>query len=115
MTKQQASVRLYFAPLSYPCGPKSSCCGPDGQSEEDVASWKTAIETEIPDVEVETIDVTQPPRPDRDEPVTKLLKSYGQQACPIIAIQDKVLSLGPPEFRELLAKIRAEIAPDASV
>ncbi len=102
-------VRLYFAPQSFPCGPDSACCGPVGQSAEEVASLVTAIEAGVPGVSVETVDVSKPLRMDRDAPVFRLLNAFGLQACPMFGFDGEVISMGPPAVDELVALIRSKL------
>lgn len=109
MAESGKTVRLYFAPLQYPCGPNSSCCGPVGQSEQDVAGWKRALEAALPGTPVETIDVSQPLRMGRDSSVIRLLNSFGHQACPIIAVDREVISMGPPKLHELVGLIQCKL------
>ncbi len=109
MAENSKTVRLYFAPLTYPCGPQSDCCGPVGQSEEDVAAWKKAVEDALPGAQVETIDVSKPLRLGRDGAVVRLLNNFGHQACPIIAVDREVVSMGPPNLDELIPLIRNKL------
>ncbi|MBI2839317.1 MAG: hypothetical protein HYX75_13455 [Acidobacteria bacterium] len=109
MSELKPIVRLYFAPLSYPCGPQSSCCGAVGQSEEDVSSWKVLIESKLTGVQVDAIDVTRPLRLGRDDAVLRLLRTFGQQAFPVFTLNGEVLSVGPPNVDELLAIMTGRI------
>lgn len=101
--------RYVFAPQSFPCGPGSACCGPVGQSAEELASLVRAVTKAVPDVAVETIDVSKPLRLDRDLPVIRLLNSFGQQACPMFMVDGEVVSMGPPIVEELGALLRARL------
>ena len=44
MSDKKKEVKIFTMEQQFPCGPKSSCCGPIGQSEQEVTSLKTAIE-----------------------------------------------------------------------
>lgn len=59
MSKAEAIIRHYYVPQTFPCGPQSSCCGPVGQSEDELRQYKTKLETRLPGVQVERIDVSQ--------------------------------------------------------
>ncbi len=102
-------VRLYYAPLSFPCGPQSSCCGPTGQSEEDLSAWVDALKRSIPGLQVETIDATGQLDPQRDQAVMTLLNSFGAVACPIIAVDGEIVSMGPPVLDELIPMVKSSL------
>lgn len=107
-------VRLYYQPQTFPCGPNSSCCGPVGQSEEDLRAYRQALEARLPGVPVELVDASQRLNLGRDLPVIKLLNTFGAAACPIFTVNGEVVSMGPPEMEELAALLKAkldELAP----
>lgn len=109
MSDSGRTVRLYFAPQSFPCGPESACCGPVGQSPEELSFLTKAVTEAVPGVVVETIDVSKPLRMDRDLPVIRLLNSFGQQACPIFTVGGEVVSMGPPVVEELGTLLHARL------
>ncbi|NPV71141.1 MAG: hypothetical protein HPY55_10945 [Firmicutes bacterium] len=43
MSTSSRTVRVFTMPQQFPCGPRSSCCGPIGQSEEEVNNIRSAI------------------------------------------------------------------------
>lgn len=47
MTTNDKTVRIFIMPQQFPCGPQSSCCGPIGQTEEEIQAIKTTIESEL--------------------------------------------------------------------
>ncbi len=102
-------VRFYYAPLSFPCGPQSSCCGPTGQSEEDLNAWVNALKTSLPGLQVETIDATSQLDPQRDQAAMSLLNTFGAAACPLVAVDGEVVSMGPPKMDELTTIIRSKL------
>ncbi len=109
MNEGKTILRLYYVPLSFPCGPQSSCCGPVGQSDEELRNYVTQLKTHVPDVEVQTIDVSQKLDPHRDRAALKLLNSFGGMACPIFALDGEVLSMGPPTMSELIEMVKAKL------
>lgn len=102
-------VRLYYWPLSFPCGPQSSCCGPVGQSREEIENYVRQIESGLPGVKVETFDVSAKLRLERDRPVIKLVNTFGAAACPIFVADGEVISMGPPAMAELMELLRARL------
>jgi len=95
-------IRLYYQPQSFPCGPNSACCGPVGQSEEEVRGYVSALVNRFPGVQVELIDVSQKLRAGRDSPALKILNTFGTAACPVFTVNDEVISIGPPAMSELI-------------
>lgn len=110
---EPASVRVYYVPQTFPCGPQSSCCGPVGQTEAELAEYRDRLRDALPGVEVEAIDASRPLKLGRDAPVIRLLNTFGQAACPIFAVNGEVVSMGPPALDELVALIKARLAGGA--
>lgn len=102
-------VRLYFQPQSFPCGPNSSCCGPAGQSEEELREYRRALEAGLPGVELELVDASQRLNLGRDLPVIRLLNTFGAAACPIFTVNGEVISMGPPALEELIPLIQEKL------
>lgn len=107
------TVLLYYVPQTFPCGENSSCCGPTGQSEEELQQYRTAIEKALPGVTVQTINVDKKSggklNMSRDLAVFKLLNSFGHAACPIFAVNGEVVSLGPPRGDELIGLLKEKL------
>lgn len=106
-------VRLYFQPQSFPCGPQSSCCGPVGQSEEELREYRRALEAGLPGVELEVVDASQRLNLGQDLPVIKLLNTFGAAACPIFAVNGEVISMGPPVMDELVTLVKEKLGAPA--
>lgn len=113
MNNPNIVLRLYYVPQSFPCGPQSSCCGPVGQSEEELQEYVAQLKTHVPGVEVQTIKVTEKLDVRRDHAVLKLLNTFGGMACPIFALDGEVLSIGPPAMAELIEMLKARLAAQA--
>lgn len=106
---EQVSVRLYYAPQTFPCGPQSACCGPVGQTEAELQDYRQRLREALPEVELELIDVSRPLQLGRDATVIRLLNTFGQAACPIFAVNGEVVSMGPPAIAELVDLIKAKL------
>lgn len=113
MNKAKIILRLYYLPLSFPCGPRSSCCGPVGQSEEELQQYVAELKAHVPGVDVQTVNVTERLDPRREEAVLKLLNSFGGVACPIFALDGEVLSIGPPLMSELIDMLKGRLPAQA--
>lgn len=105
MTSNNKTVRIFTMPQNFPCGPRSSCCGPIGQSEEDIATLKTKIADEL-GYNVEVIDVMDHDTVKKYYQVSQLLSSFGPTALPILALEDEVVSMGSPTLEMAVAAIR---------
>lgn len=107
------TVLLYYVPQTFPCGGNSTCCGPAGQSDEELRQYTSAIEQGLPGVAVQLINVSKESggklNMARDLPVFKLLNSFGYQACPIFAVNGEVISIGPPAVQELVSLLKAKV------
>lgn len=111
MTDANPTIRLYYFPQSFPCGPQSSCCGPVGQSEEELRSYIVELERNFPGIKIQTIDASQKLNTGRDLPAVKLLNTFGAAACPVIVLNGDVVSMGPPSMPELIELLRAKLSP----
>ncbi len=109
MSASKTTLRLYYLPLSFPRGPQSSCCGPIGQSEEELQGYVAELKGSLPEVEVQTIDVNGKLQLGRDGAVLKLLNSFGAMACPVFALDGEVLSMGPPSLPEVIEMVKARL------
>ncbi len=104
---EQKIVRIFTAPLEFPCGPKSSCCGPIGQSDDDVKKLSDAI-TDL-GVGVEVCNVKEDGFAGQFPSVASLLSSYGPGIIPILAIGDEVISMGTPAPEEAVQAVKEKL------
>lgn len=102
------TVRIFMIPQQYPCGPNSSCCGPIGQSEEEVQNLRAAIEREL-GCGVEVINAMDGSIMKNHLSVLRLLRSFGAVALPIIALDGEVVSMGNPTHEEAVSALRERI------
>lgn len=109
MSETNSIIRLYYLPQSYPCGPQSACCGPVGQSDEELRDYMIQLESSLPGIKVQTIDMSQKLNLGRDLPAVKLLNTFGGAACPIFMVDREVVSMGPPSIPELIELVRAKL------
>lgn len=107
--QERATVRIYFVPQTFPCGPDSSCCGPVGQTEEELQSLASDVAAALPAAQLEVIDAGGKLQMGRDLSVMKLLNTFGAAACPIISINGEVVSMGPPNMSELTELLKTKL------
>jgi len=103
----QKKVKIFTIEQQFPCGPNSSCCGPTGQSEQEVAALKNAIEKLGLDVEV--FDFKKMKNPEENPQIFKLFSTFGPQAIPVITVGGDVASMGKLEINEIIAAIKSKI------
>jgi disulfide oxidoreductase YuzD len=108
MTNNKKTVGIFIMPREFPCGPQSSCCGPVGQSEEDMQKLKDSIKTQL-GCDVEVISVTDGNQMKNNLQIVRLLRSFGLMSLPIISLNDEVVSMGNPSPEEAVLAIKEKI------
>lgn len=108
MTTDEKTVRIFMMPQQFPCGPQSACCGPIGQTEEEVQNLKTAIEREL-GCRVEVLNVMNGKDMRNYLQVVRIIRSFGPMALPIIALDGDVVSMGNPTPEEAVSAIREKM------
>jgi len=101
-------VHLFTMPQQFPCGPTAACCGPVGQSEEEIRKLKESIAKEL-NVPVEVRNVTDGKDMRDFRPISGLLRTFGPSSLPFIAIGDEVVSMGNPAPEEAVAALREKL------
>lgn len=99
------TVQLFIMPQQFPCGPQSSCCGPIGQGEEEVAALKEKIFEKLA-LAVEVLDVTSGRDMKNHLEILRLYRSLGPAALPIVALDGEVVSLGSGDPEEVVAAVK---------
>jgi len=107
MSNNNKVVKIFTVPLQFPCGPQASCCGPIGQSEEDVKKLSDAIR-EL-GVTVEVHNIMEDGFAKRFSSVANLLGSFGPGIVPILAIGDEVISMGTPTPEEAVQAVKEKL------
>lgn len=100
-------AKIFTLEQQFPCGPKSSCCGPIGQSEQEVLSLKSAIEKL--GFEVEVYDLQKMKNLQDNPQVFKLFRTFGPQAIPVITIGEEVACMGQSEISEAVSAIKSKL------
>jgi len=100
-------LKIFMLPQEFPCGEQSSCCGPIGQSEEQIQSLKSSIEEEL-GYEVEVLNVKNEDHVKNHPQVLQLVQSLGPAALPILTLSDEVVSIGKCKPQEALLTIRMQ-------
>lgn len=108
MTDNSSTVKIFVIPVTFPCGPQSTCCGPIGQSEEEIQSLEETIEKET-SCRVKVLNVMNDVHVGDYPQIDQLLRSFGPIALPIIMLDDSVVSLGIPAPDEAVSAIREKM------
>ena len=104
---EQKTVKIFTMEQQFPCGPQSSCCGPIGQSEEEIISLKNGIEKIGIDVEI--CDIRKMKNLQENPQVFKLFRTFGPQAIPVITVGDEVACIGQSETNEIISAIKGKL------
>lgn len=103
------AVKIFYMLQEFPCGVGSSCCGPVGQTEEEINALKTGLEQQLK-VKVETFNVKDGKEMREHRQILGLLRSFGWGVLPIIAVGDELVSMGVPNsIEDAIAAIRSKL------
>lgn len=103
----QKTVKIFTMEQQFPCGPDAACCGPIGQSEDDVNKLSDAIRNL--GVAVEVHNIMEDGFAGHFPAVANLLGSFGPGIVPILAIGDEVISMGTPTPEEALQAVKEKL------
>ena len=108
MSDNKKEVKIFTMEQQFPCGPQASCCGPTGQSEQEVMALKNAIEKL--GLEVEVCDIQKMKNLQENPRVFKLFSTFGPQAIPLITVADEVVCIGRSfGIEETISAIKSKI------
>lgn len=114
MSVDPKTIRVFTMPQEMPCGPASSCCGPIGQTAEEIERLRWGLEHAVPGARVEVINIRQDKlNGNRDRAALTVIQTFGAIALPVLAVDGQVVSIGPPQVPELVAKLRALLGSPA--
>lgn len=108
MSTNTFKVKIFTLLQRFPCGPRSTCCGPIGQSKEEIENLKNTIEKELG---YETVVVNlEDESVDRYPDIQRLLGSFGPMALPILTVNDEVVAMGNAAPDEAAVAIKEKLA-----
>ena len=108
MSVNNKTLRIFMMPQQFPCGPQSTCCGPIGQSEEEVQKLQAAMEKEF-GYQVEVLNVLNGSQMKHHLSIVRLFRSFGPAALPIIALDGEVVSMGILKPEEAILAVKDKI------
>lgn len=106
--KNEKVVRIFMMPQQFPCGPQSSCCGPIGQTEEEIQTLKTTIEKEL-NTGVEVLNAMNGNEMKNHLEIVRLIRAFGPMALPIITLNGEVVSLGQPKLEDAVMALKEKM------
>lgn len=115
MSSDSKTIRIFMLPLQYPCGPDSACCGPVGQSEEEIQNLQSAIQNAFHNEKVEVISVIDGSQMKNNLPVVRLVHSLGVNALPIISLNNEVVCMGTSNPDQVVSVLREKIGQISEV
>ena len=101
-------VRIYTAPLQFPCGPGTTCCSV-GQSEEYVKALVSAMEGLGVSVKVHNVEEDGDELFSRFPSAGEMLKEFGPGITPILSLNDEVVAMGVATPEEALTVISEKL------
>ena len=101
-------VRIYTAPLQFPCGPGTTCCSV-GQSEEYVKALVSAMEGLGVSVKVHNVEEDGGELFSRFPSAGEMLKEFGPGITPILSLNDEVVAMGVATPEEALTVISEKL------
>lgn len=101
-------INIFTMPQEFPCGAGSSCCGPIGQTDEEVQTLKQGLEKAL-GVPVQTFNVKNGADMKAHRQILALLRSFGWGVLPIITIDDEVVSMGAPTVAQAAEAVRQKL------
>lgn len=107
MNKNNKIAKIFTMEQQFPCGQDSSCCGPIGQSEQEVTALRNAIEKL--GLEVEIYDVQKIGNLKENPSVFKLFRTFGPNAVPIIAVDNEVVCMGKSATEEVISAVKSRL------
>lgn len=100
-------AKIFTMEQKFPCGPNSSCCGPIGQSEQEVFALKNAIEKL--GLEVEVYDIQKMKNLQENSQVFKLFRAFGPKAIPVITVNEEIACMGQSDISDIVSAIKGKL------
>lgn len=109
MENNKKLIKIFTLQQEFPCGPGAGCCGPIGQSEEEVLSLKRNIEKNL-DVTVEIVDIEKTKNFGQHPQILEMLQSFGLGSIPIITVGDEIACAGQSyDINEIVFEIKRKL------
>jgi hypothetical protein len=107
MSSSGANVGLFVLPQEFPCGEGSTCCGPVGQTPEEIAALQAALEAA--GVQVELHNATDGDVVRKHPAVARILGGVGPSATPICTVGEEVVSASSICVEDVVTAVREKL------
>ena len=107
MSTNGESVGLFVLLQEFPCGEESTCCGPVGQTAEEIAALQGALESL--DLRVEVYNAKDNEVVRQHPAVSRILHSVGPQATPICTVGEEVVSAGSKCIESVVHAVKEKL------
>ncbi len=101
-------INIFTMPQEFPCGADSSCCGPIGQTDEELNTLKRGLEKAL-SLPVQTFNVKKGVDMKAHRRILALVRSFGWGVLPIIAVGDEVVSMGAPTVEQAIEAVQQKL------
>lgn len=106
---EQKTIKIFTVPQQFPCGPKSSCCGPIGLTEDEVNSLVNTVK-KLFSGEIKVFNLMEKEIQKNNRETVSLVSSLGWGCLPIISLDSKIVSVGKPSSdKELLETLKSNL------
>lgn len=102
-------IKIFTMPQELPCGPGSECCGPIGQTDEEVARLKQHLEKTL-GLQVRTFNVKNGTDMKEHRQILSVLRNFGWGVLPIIAVNDEVVTMGNPAPEQAVEALQNKLS-----
>ena len=107
MLNSGSNVGLFVLPQEFPCGEGSACCGPVGQTPEEITALRAALEAAGVQVELHNTKDNDVVR--KHPAVSRILHSVGPQATPICTVGEEVVSASSTCVEDVVSAVREKL------
>lgn len=102
-------IKIFTMPQEFPCGADSECCGPIGQTEEEVTALKTHLEKTL-GLPVQVFNVKNGAEMKAHRQILSVLRSFGWGVLPILALNEEVVTMGNPSPEQAAEALQNKIS-----
>ncbi len=104
-------IKIFTMPQEFPCGEGSDCCGPIGQTDDEVAVLKQHLENTLR-LPVRSYNVKNGADMKTHRQILTVLRAFGWGVLPIIAMDDEVVTMGNPAPEQAVEAVKNRLRRD---
>lgn len=104
----QKEIKIFTIKQQFPCGPGSGCCGPIGQSEEEINNLIDSIKKiGIDSVMVNYVNDIR--ELNKFKNVQTIFTTFGPGAAPVILLDNDIISIGKSGINNIISLIKNKL------